>query len=651
MDDGARLPAARDDPGVGDERTELGSDETTLRRGAGRSGRGARCVDRTRVPRRGSASRTSRAAGRPRRGGRRGGPCAGRRTGRHDRALQAPAADRGGRIRHGLHGAAEGAGRASRRAEDHQGRARYGRDHRALRGGASGDRPDGPSQHRARPRCGRHGVREAILRDGTRQGHPDHGVLRAARSPVGRQAGAVRPGVPRRAARAPEGHHPPRSEADQRARGGVRQRGGSEDHRFRSGQGDQPSPDRQDGLHRIRPAHRDDRVHEPGAGQAQSDRRRHAQRRLFAGRDALRAVDGNDAIPAQAPRLRGVRRSAADHPRGAAGEAQHARHHERRDGVREQSRPADAGAHAARRPRLDHHALPRQGAQPSLRIRRHVRGGHRTLPRRRAGAGAPAVRVLQGPEVRAAPPGSRRRGCAVRPHADSRPGRNELRAHAGARVEAGGGLRAREPTEADGPHGDGAGAAVVRGRQRRVRDALPCPCARNGASRGGRHAPRHPAEPERVASAAQRPGVGAAARVPGDLRRLRARRCPPRDGHGGRHGAQLGRRRPDASARLGEARQRRARGDVQCGRVVRVDDLAQGGGAFLEYENRRVAARAPHGSGPHESDPWRHGRGRSPAQRSSGGDRTSRRCGPDLGRGIGNPHRRAGVAAPHGPLP
>ena len=49
------------------------------------------------------------------------------------------------------------------------------------------------------------------------QGRADHGVLRRESASAARAAGAVRAGLPGGAARAPEGHHPPRHQADERA--------------------------------------------------------------------------------------------------------------------------------------------------------------------------------------------------------------------------------------------------------------------------------------------------------------------------------------------------------------------------------------------------------------------------------------------------
>ena len=65
-------------------------------------------------------------------------------------------------------------------------------------------------------------------------------------------AGAVRRRLPGGAARPPEGHHPPRPQAVQRAGGPVRRQAGGEGDRLRRGQGDRATPDRQDAVHRLR---------------------------------------------------------------------------------------------------------------------------------------------------------------------------------------------------------------------------------------------------------------------------------------------------------------------------------------------------------------------------------------------------------------
>ena len=109
---------------------------------------------------------------------------------------------------------------------------------------APGPGPDGPPEHRQGPRRrhDRHGP--SLLRDGAGQGRPDHPVLRRAPADAPRATGAVHPGLPGRAARPPEGDHPPRPQAVQRPGRPLRRRAGAQGHRLRRGQGDRAEADR-----------------------------------------------------------------------------------------------------------------------------------------------------------------------------------------------------------------------------------------------------------------------------------------------------------------------------------------------------------------------------------------------------------------------
>ena len=128
-------------------------------------------------------------------------------------------------------------------------------------------------------------------------------------------------GLPRGAARAHEGDHPPRHQADERAGHAARRRAGAEGDRLRRRQGDRPAAHRQDAVHPLRADGRHAAVHEPRAGGDERARRGHAQRRLLPGRAALRAADRHDAVRQGAAQAGGVRRGAADHPRGGAAAA------------------------------------------------------------------------------------------------------------------------------------------------------------------------------------------------------------------------------------------------------------------------------------------------------------------------------------------
>ena len=70
----------------------------------------------------------------------------------------------------------------------------------------------------------------------------------------------------------------------------------------------------------------------PEQAEMTGDRRGHAQRRLQPGRAALRAADRHDAAGQGAAEAGGVRRGAADHPRGGAAAAEHAVEHDGRAG-------------------------------------------------------------------------------------------------------------------------------------------------------------------------------------------------------------------------------------------------------------------------------------------------------------------------------
>ena len=81
--------------------------------------------------------------------------------------------------------------------------------------------------------------RPAVLRDGAGPRRADHRVLRRDQLTHARRATrAVRAGLPGDPARAPEGHHPPRHQAVERARHAARRQAGAEGDRLRHRQGD-----------------------------------------------------------------------------------------------------------------------------------------------------------------------------------------------------------------------------------------------------------------------------------------------------------------------------------------------------------------------------------------------------------------------------
>ena len=135
---------------------------------------------------------------------------------------------------------------------------------------------------------------------------------------------AGHPGLPGRAARPPEGDHPPRHQAVQRPDRPLRRQAGAQGHRLRRGQGDRSAADRPDALHRVRCGRRHARVHEPRAGRAEPARHRHPQRHLQPGRAPLRALDRLDSAGSQAAEAGGDSGNAAGDPRGGVAPAEHA---------------------------------------------------------------------------------------------------------------------------------------------------------------------------------------------------------------------------------------------------------------------------------------------------------------------------------------
>ena len=118
--------------------------------------------------------------------------------------------------------------------------------------------------------------RPALLRHGAGPGRPDHRLLRPEPADHARAAGAVHPGLPRRPARAPERHHPPRHQAVERPGHAARRRAGAQGHRLRHRQGDQTAAHREDAVHPLRADDRHAGLHEPGAGRDERAGHRHA---------------------------------------------------------------------------------------------------------------------------------------------------------------------------------------------------------------------------------------------------------------------------------------------------------------------------------------------------------------------------------------
>ena len=84
----------------------------------------------------------------------------------------------------------------------------------------------------------------SVLRDGVRPRRADHGVLQSPQAVDDRADRPVPARLRGRAARAPEGHHPPRPEAVERPRHAAGRPAGPEDHRLRHREGDDADADR-----------------------------------------------------------------------------------------------------------------------------------------------------------------------------------------------------------------------------------------------------------------------------------------------------------------------------------------------------------------------------------------------------------------------
>ena len=137
-----------------------------------------------------------------------------------------------------------------------------------------------------------------------------------------RPARPVPPGLLGRAARAPEGDHPPRPQALEHPGRGPRRQAGPQGDRLRPGQGHQrAAADRAEPVHGLRQRRRHAAVHGAGAGQLQRAGRRHPGRHLRPGRDPLRAADRHDADRPRVDPAGGPGRDAAGDPRGRAADA------------------------------------------------------------------------------------------------------------------------------------------------------------------------------------------------------------------------------------------------------------------------------------------------------------------------------------------
>ena len=197
----------------------------------------------------------------------------------------------------------------------------------------------------------------------------NHLPLRAA-------AGTVRPGLPGRAARPSEGHHPPRPQAHRTCWSpSTTAKPVPKVIDFGVAKATGPAADRADDVHRVRPDHRHARVHEPRAGRAQPARHRHPQRHLFAGRAALRAArparrrSNASALQAAAfdEMLRIIREEEPPKPSTRLSSESDDRCPRLPIAANRHTEPARLSKAGARRARLDRDEGPGKGPQPPLR--------------------------------------------------------------------------------------------------------------------------------------------------------------------------------------------------------------------------------------------------------------------------------------------
>ena len=126
--------------------------------------------------------------------------------------------------------------------EDHQAGHGHAAGHRPLRGRAAGPGADGPSQHRQGPRRRRRPSRAGRTSSWSWSAacrSPSTATRTSLTHP--RAAGAVRARLPGGAARPPEGDHPPRPQAVERAGHAARRHAGAQGDRLRHRQGDRAS--------------------------------------------------------------------------------------------------------------------------------------------------------------------------------------------------------------------------------------------------------------------------------------------------------------------------------------------------------------------------------------------------------------------------
>ena len=166
------------------------------------------------------------------------------------------------------------------------------------------------TRHRAGLRRRHHRRRPSVLRDGVHRRQPADAVRERTRAVAASPHRTVHPHLRRRAARAPEGRHPPRPQARQHP-GRPRSTAGRCRRSSTSASPARPRPLADGTPTRAAESSGTPRLHEPGAGRRRCRRHRHPHRRLLARRGALRIahrpsprVRGRDRRPAKATTLR-----------------------------------------------------------------------------------------------------------------------------------------------------------------------------------------------------------------------------------------------------------------------------------------------------------------------------------------------------------